>query len=84
MPEMIGRLLKRNLYSVFNERDAKKRLAAIANIWTADGVFTDLDGRHLGHAALDETAAKLRVQFPDYLFTILGSIQAFHGVGRFS
>jgi hypothetical protein len=84
MPEMTESLLKRNLYTVFNERDAEKRRAAIANIWTADGVFIDLDGPHHGQAELDETAASLHDQFPGYLFTLLGPIQAFHGVGRFS
>jgi hypothetical protein len=82
MPDVIESLLKRNLYAVYGERDAEKRRAAIADIWTADAIFIDPDGHHLGQAALDEAVARLQGQFPDYVFSELGPIQGFHGIGR--
>jgi len=82
MPEIIESLLKRNLHDVYGERDAEKRRASIADIWTPDAVFIDPDGRHLGQTALDEAVAGLQGRFPDYIFSELAPLQAFHGVGR--
>jgi hypothetical protein len=40
-----------NLFVVFNERDAERRLKAIADNYTADVIWTDPDGTTHGHQA---------------------------------
>lgn len=68
MPDVTESLLKRNLYAVYGERDAEKRRAVIADIWSADADFIDPDGHHSGQAASDEAVARLQRQFPEYVF----------------
>jgi hypothetical protein len=75
-------LLSRNLFDVFSEPNALKRRAAIAEIWVDDGVFADPGGRHAGREALDQAVGQLHRRFPGFVFTAIGSPQAFHDVGR--
>ena len=75
-------LLLRNLEEVFGEPDAPRRRAAIADLWTADAVFIDPGGRHVGPAEIDAAVAGLHALFPGFVFTAIGSPQAFHGIGR--
>jgi hypothetical protein len=82
MSASVEYLLKQNLHAVFGERDSDKRRAVIANIWKDDGVFIDSDGPHVGHKAIDEAVENLLRRFPDFVFTELGDIDAFHGNGR--
>jgi hypothetical protein len=82
MPDTIETLLKQNLHAVFGERDPIARRAVIASIWSEDGIFIDPNGKHVGHAALDEAVAQLYAQFPDFVFSELSPAQAFHDIGR--
>jgi hypothetical protein len=47
-----------------------------------DGIFIDPDGRHTGHVEIDNAVEQLLQRFPDFVFTELGQVDAFHGVGR--
>jgi hypothetical protein len=80
--DTIPDLLIRNLFEVFGEPDAERRREAIATLWADDGVFADPHGRHVGHAALNEAVSQLHARFPGFIFTAIGTPQAFHGVGR--
>jgi len=53
-PGLIETLLKRNLQEVFAERNPVLRRKAIGELWTADGIFSDPHGYHIGHDALDK------------------------------
>jgi ketosteroid isomerase-like protein len=75
-------LLSRNLVDVFGEPEALKRRVAIAEIWTNDGIFAEPHGRHVGQEALNEAVGQLHRRFPDFVFTAIGSPQAFYDVGR--
>lgn len=59
MSDTINRLMEANLLSVFNERDAAKRAAAIADTYTADVRWTDDEGVVVGHDALNAKAQEL-------------------------
>jgi hypothetical protein len=75
-------LLERNLLEVFNGVDAMKRREAIVELWSENCIFIDPEGIHRGTRELDEAAGKLFTQFPGYRFSVVGSAQALHGVGR--
>ncbi len=82
MPFPVGALLERNLHSVFSERDATKRLAALYLLWSPEGVFVDPDGRYVGRDAINHRVEELQAMFPDFSFVARGSASAMHGVGR--
>jgi hypothetical protein len=75
-------LIRQNLITVFSERDAEKRRAIIASLWAADGVFIDPDGVHVGREAIDQTAEQLLRKYRDFVFTELGPVDGYHGIGR--
>jgi hypothetical protein len=82
MSRMLESLIRENLLSVFGERDAKRRRDVIARIWASNGVFVDHDGRHVGHADLNNAVEKLQQKFPGWVFTERGPLDAFHKIGR--
>jgi SnoaL-like domain len=77
-------LLVRNLTEVFGESDATKRKAAIAELWSEEGVFVDAFGRFVGRDAINESVSHLHQKFPGFVFTPIGAPEAFHDIGRLS
>lgn len=76
------RLLRANLARVFNERDAEKRAAAIAELYVDDPVMYEPEGVVEGRAAIAEVAGKLLEQFgPTFAFTPTGVAAGHHGLG---
>ncbi len=71
---LLSTLLERNLLSISNERDAKKRKAALKELWAADGVLWSAEGTYVGHRAIEQAAAGLLRRYPEYDFTPLGEI----------
>jgi hypothetical protein len=55
----INDLLNRIIDDIFNERDAVKRSAAIAEIFSEDIIFVDPEGETRGRAALEEKVSAL-------------------------
>ena len=55
----INDLLNRIIDDVFNERDAAKRSAAIADLFAEDIVFVDPEGETRGRAALQQKVSAL-------------------------
>ena len=82
MSGLIATLLTRNLQEVFGERDHVRRAAAIPALFEPDCVFTDHNGRHVGHAALDEAVRALHARFPDFAFQDRGSAEVVGDAGR--
>lgn len=75
-------LLRANLQRVFNERDADKRAAAAAELFTADPVMYEPDAVVEGRAAISAVAGKLLEQFgPTFRFTPTGPAVGHHGLG---
>ena len=71
-------LLERMIEGVFNEPDADRRAAVIAEIFTEDVVFTDAERTVTGHAELGAPVTGLLAQAPGLVFTPSGP---FRGVG---
>jgi len=82
MSDSIENLLVRNLHEVFGERDPARRPAAIEPIFDRDCLFSDPRGQHVGHRALDDAVVTLQAQFPDHVFSQIGSVNALQDNGR--
>jgi hypothetical protein len=78
----VNELLKRNLLSVFGERDSATRLIELKTIWLPEGVFVDPDGRYAGFDEINRRVDELQARFPDFEFVERGPVQAMHGIGR--
>lgn len=76
MSDSIENLLVRNLHEVFGERDPAQRATAIEAIFDRDCLFSDPCGQHVGHRALDDAVVTLQAQFPDHVFSQIGSVDA--------
>ncbi len=75
-------LLRSNLERVFNERDADRRAAALAELYVDDPVMYEPDGVVEGRAAIAEVAGKLLEQFePTFAFVPTGVAVGHHGLG---
>lgn len=78
----IGALLHRNLQEVFGEGDAKRRRAAIDELWTETPTLYAPHGIVVGRDAIDRFAGDLRATHPDFVYTPMGQPQALHNAGR--
>lgn len=78
------RLMRANLVSVFNERDAAKRIMAIGNLYAENAVlYEPPDTAAEGHAAISDAVTRLLGSLPpDFIFTATGPALGHHGVGR--
>jgi hypothetical protein len=75
-------LLKQHLYTVFGERDAARRRAAMAVIWNKDGVLICRCGAFAGVSSIDGAIQSIRERFPDFVCSELSAPECFHGIGR--
>lgn len=82
MAEIVEVLLRRNLFEVFSERDGARRREALAEIWHAEGVLVNSDGRQVGRVEIDHAVEKLLAKFPAFVFTERIAPEGFHGIGR--
>jgi SnoaL-like domain len=80
--DRIHELLRRNLQEVFGEGDAKRRRAAIDELWTENGALYAPPGVIVGRDAIDKFAGELRATHPNFVYTPIGEPQALHNAGR--
>jgi len=80
--DRIHELLRRNLQEVFGEGDAKRRRAAIDELWIENGALYVPPGVIVGRDAIDKFAGELRATHPDFVYTPIGEPQALHNAGR--
>jgi hypothetical protein len=78
------RVMRANLASVFNERDAGKRIRAIGELYAAGAVlYEPPDMAAEGHAAICGAVTHLLASLPpDFVFTATGPALGHHGIGR--
>jgi hypothetical protein len=69
MNETVSRLMEANLLGVFNERDGKRRAAAIRSTYAPDVRWTDDAGVSVGHEALEARAQGLQQHSQGLVFT---------------
>ena len=73
-------LLRANLERVFNERDAARRDAAIAELYVEDPVMYEPAAIVQGRRQISDTAGQLLAQFgPDFAFVPDGPAVGHHG-----
>jgi hypothetical protein len=80
-PARIRELMLENLFVVFNERDPKRRLQAIARNYTRDVMWTEPDGTTAGHEAMNEQAQKLLDRMPGFVFRAAGPVHVSRDLG---
>ncbi|WP_063684718.1 nuclear transport factor 2 family protein [Bradyrhizobium stylosanthis] len=80
--DRIHELLHRNLQEVFGEGDAKRRRAAIDELWTGNPVLYAPPGIIAGRDAIDKFAGEVRATHPHFVYTPTGEPQALHNAGR--
>jgi hypothetical protein len=78
LTELVDRYL-----AVWNEPDAPTRRRAIADLWAADGGYTDPLAAVDGPTAIDGLISAARAQFPGYVFQLGGPVDAHHNIARF-
>ncbi|GII61136.1 isomerase [Sphaerisporangium krabiense] len=69
--------------TVWNETDPAARRAGVAQVWDADGTYTDPLAAVQGHDAIDALIAAVQAQFPGFAFRLAGTVDAHHDVARF-
>jgi hypothetical protein len=79
MNDVVSRYLQ-----CWNETDARKRRALIVDVWSADATYVDPMAEARGRDAIDATIAAVQGQFPGFVFTEVGEIDAHHQQVRFS
>ena len=82
MNDRTHELLLRNIREVFGEGIAKRRRAAIVELYTEDCVLYVPQGMFVGHDALDRFAGELRATHPDFVYTPHSKPQTLHNAGR--
>jgi hypothetical protein len=76
-------LMQANLTRVFGERDASRRMNAIAALYADDAILYEPHASATGHAAISRAAEALLSSLPpNFVFTAMGPAVGHHGVGR--
>ena len=79
MNDVIARYL-----DCWNETDPAARRKLIGDIWAADARYVDPMGEAQGHQAIDAMIAGVQGQFPGFVFTLAGPVDAHHQQARFT
>ncbi|GIE46707.1 isomerase [Amorphoplanes nipponensis] len=70
--------------AAWNETDPGRRRAAVADVFADDVRYVDPVAAVAGHAALDGLIGAVQGQFPGYVFTPGGPVDAHHEQARFT
>jgi len=81
MTETVVELMEANLLEVFNERNARRRSAAIERIYAPDVRWSDDEGIVVGHEALQAKAIALQSQLEGLVFTKASPVYQTRGLG---
>jgi hypothetical protein len=81
MTDAVNKLMEANLLGVFNERDAKRRAAAIDATYAPDVRWSDDEGVAVGREALETKAIALQAQMQGLVFTKAGPVHQTRGLG---
>ena len=67
-------LIEQDLLGFFNQRNRRKRAAALKELWATGGVFWSSEGTYIGHHEIENAAAALQRRFPEFEFAPVGDI----------
>ena len=79
MNEIVERYL-----AAWNETDAAKRRSLVDGLWAADASYTDPLADAHGRAEIDGLIGAVQQQFPGFVFTPGGAVDAHHDQVRFT
>jgi hypothetical protein len=79
MQEIVERYL-----AAWNETDPGKRRSLVDSVWAEDGRYTDPLGDARGRAEIDGLIGAVQQQFPGFVFTLGGTVDAHHEQARFT
>jgi len=79
MNEIVERYL-----GTWNETDAGKRRALINALYAEQASYVDPMAEAYGRDAIDATIAAVQTQFPGFVFTLAGPVDAHHRQVRFT
>jgi hypothetical protein len=79
MQEIVKRYLE-----AWNETDASVRHSLVASLWAADGSYTDPLADVRGPDAIAGLMGAAQQQFPGWVFTLSGPVDANHNQARFT
>ncbi len=68
----LSQLAKRNVSNIFNQRNRKKRIAALKLLWTADSVWWSAAGTYIGFSAIEQAISDLLRSYPEFTFSLIG------------
>lgn len=71
-------------FEAWNAEGSQARAKAVADIWTADGSYTDPLADAAGHEAISTMIGAVREQFPGFEFRLTGAVDGHHDTARFS
>ena len=71
MQEIVERYL-----AAWNEKDASRRRKLVDELWAEDGSYTDPLGDANGPVEIDGLIGAVQQQFPDFVFTLGGPVDA--------
>lgn len=76
-------LMQANLARVFSERDATRRMEAIAELYADNATLHEPHASATGHAAISQAVATLLSSLPpNFVFTAIGPAVGHHDVAR--
>ena len=77
-------LMQANLTRVFCERDASRRIKAVAELYADDAtLYEPPDAAATGHEAINQAVEALLANLPpNFAFTAIGPAVGHHGMGR--
>jgi hypothetical protein len=76
-------LMQANLMRVFGEREAARRIKAIAELYANDAILYEPDATATGHAAISQAVQTLLSSLPpNFVFTAIGPAVGHHSLGR--
>ena len=79
MQEIIDRYI-----AAWNETDARQRRELVGTLWAADGSYTDPLAAVRGPDAIAGLIGLAQQQFPGFVFTLGGPVDANHNQARFT
>ena len=79
MEEIVERYI-----AAWNEKDGQRRRELVDALWAADGRYIDPLADARGREEIAGLIGAVQQQFPDFVFTIGGPVDAHHGQARFT
>jgi len=70
--------------AAWKEKDTQRRRELVDALWTENGSYTDPLADATGRAEIDGLIGAVQQQFPDFVFTLGGPVDAHHEQARFT